>query len=162
MQLDPIHIVLSNLQLNYPIAPFMVTLEVEKTIVSSLAVLTIWSCSQKTTFLPSSQMPTAQGHVKIRKDYNSDYGVSLNVMNLTSAEMLSPAKTNYVLWAESADVRPESMGKFQSYKRILSRSSKGKLESIVSTEPIRFFITGRRKRLSSISQRPRNSNNKTF
>jgi hypothetical protein len=113
----------------------------KKLVILLLTVLTIWSCSQKTTFLPSSQMPTAQGHVKIRKDYNSHYGVSLNVLNLTSAQMLSPAKKNYVLWAESADVRPESIGKFQSYKRILSRSAKGKLESTITTEPIRFFIT---------------------
>jgi hypothetical protein len=113
----------------------------KKLIILLPTVLTIWSCSQKTTFLPSSQMPTAQGHVKIRKDYNSDYNVSLTVINLTSAQMLSPAKKNYVLWAESAEVRPESIGNIQSYKRILSRSAKGKLESTINTEPIRFFIT---------------------
>ena len=104
-------------------------------------VLTICSCSQKTIFLPSSYVPTAQGHVKIRKDYNSHYGVSLTVTNLTSADMLNPVKKNYVLWAETANVRSESIGKFQSSKSMLSRSSKGKLESIITTEPVRFFIT---------------------
>ena len=104
-------------------------------------ILTIGSCSQKTIFLPSSRVPSAQGHVKIRKDYNSNYGVSLAVTNLTSTGMLNPAKKNYVLWAETADVRSESMGKFQSSKSMLSRSTKGKLESTISTEPVRFFIT---------------------
>ncbi len=113
----------------------------KKLLVGLFTVSTIWSCSQKTIFLPSSHFPTAQGHVKIRKDYNSHYGVSLTVTNLASTEMLNPAKKNYVLWAETADVRSESMGKFQSSKSMLSRSSKGKLESIITTEPVRFFIT---------------------
>ncbi len=67
--------------------------------------------------------------------------MSLTVTNLTSTGMLNPAKKNYVLWAETANVRSESIGKFQSSKSVLSRSSKGKLESVISTEPVRFFIT---------------------
>ena len=110
-------------------------------IIGLLVILTIGSCSQKTTFLPSSRLPTVQGYVKIRKDHNSHYGVILSVTNLANTQLLDPAKKNYVLWAETADIRSESLGRFQTSKSMLSKSSKGKLASIITTEPVRFFIT---------------------
>lgn len=110
-------------------------------IISLVILLTASSCSRKEYFQASSIVPAAEGYVKIKKDKNSNYAISLNVTNLAGPTKLEAARKNYVVWSETDNIRAENIGKLRSVRGLFSRTYKGKLETVTSTKPVRIFIT---------------------
>jgi hypothetical protein len=110
-------------------------------IILLVIVLIAGSCSRKEYFQDSAIVPAAEGYVKIKKDKNSNYAISLNVTNLAGPTKLQAARKNYVVWSETENIRAENIGKLRSVRGLFSRTYKGKLETVTSTKPVRIFIT---------------------
>lgn len=107
-----------------------------------LAVLLLTSCSQKMRFQNSSVTPAAQGAVKIKKDNNDNYAISINVTHLATPDRLTPPKKAYVVWMVPENNMTKSLGQLKSSTGFLSGTLKGSLKTVTTLKPVRFFITG--------------------
>ena len=111
-------------------------------VIAALFAISILSgCGKKITFLQSSVVPAAIGSVKVKKDHNENYAINLSVRNLIEPKRLQPPKKNYTVWLETEDNRGENIGRIQSSKGLFSKTLKGKLQTVTSFKPVRFFIT---------------------
>ncbi len=99
------------------------------------------SCSQKMQFLQSTVVPAAEGKVKIKKDDNSNYSISLNLLNLAEPGRLQPPKKNYVVWIETGQNTFKNIGQLKSSSGFLSKALKASLNTVTSFQPKRIFIT---------------------
>jgi hypothetical protein len=99
------------------------------------------SCAKKMAFLPSPLVPAAEGSVKVKTDKNMNYAVDLNVVNLAGPERLQPAKSNYVVWAQTEQDGVKNIGSLQSSRGLFSKTMKGSLETVLPYKPEKFFIT---------------------
>ncbi len=94
------------------------------------------SCSKKTVFLPSSVVPAAEGHVKVKKDSNQNYVITLKVENLAEVDKMQPQMKTYVVWMETdrGDIR--NIGQIVS-----SRKLNANFETVSSFRPVKIFLT---------------------
>lgn len=99
------------------------------------------SCARKVTFLTSQVVPAAEGTVKLKKDKNHNYGISLKVVRLAEPERLRPQKNHYVVWMETVGKGTKNIGQLESSSSILSKTLKSSLETVTTFEPTSFFIT---------------------
>jgi hypothetical protein len=106
-----------------------------------IAFFMLSACSKKMMFLPSPIVPGAEGSVKVKTDKNMNYAVDLNVVNLAEPERLQPAKTNYVVWAQTEQDGVKNIGSLQSSHGLFSKTMKGSLETVLPYKPEKFFIT---------------------
>ena len=65
------------------------------------ASLVFASCAQKLNFGTSVDVPAAKGKVKIKKDNNENYLISVKIENLVEAKELTPSRDVYVVWMET-------------------------------------------------------------
>lgn len=99
------------------------------------------SCAKRISFLPSTAVPAATGAVKIKKDKNENYTISLHVRNLPEPDDLHPPKERYTVWMETRDNRARNIGNVETSKGLFSKIRKGELETVTSSKPVRIFIT---------------------
>jgi hypothetical protein len=109
--------------------------------IAIIVICILSSCSKKMTFLPSPLVPAAEGSVKVKTDKNMNYAVDLNVINLAGPERLQPAKSNYVVWAQTEQDGVKNIGSLQSSRGLFSKTLKGSLETVLPYKPEKFFIT---------------------
>lgn len=110
--------------------------------VLSLAMLVLSSCgTTKYNFSTSSVVPAAEGKVKVKKDGNSNYKISLSVIRLAEASRLSPAKEMYVVWMDTEQNGRKNIGRLNTSKGFLSKTLKSSLNTVTSFKPASFFIT---------------------
>ena len=86
-------------------------------------------------------VPAAEGRVKIKRDKNNNYAITLKVIRLTKPERLQPPKDHYVVWMETAHNGIKNIGKLESKSGFLSKTLKSTLVTVTPFKPTRFFIT---------------------
>ncbi|QEC70319.1 hypothetical protein FRZ67_21510 [Panacibacter ginsenosidivorans] len=99
------------------------------------------SCSRKVSFNNSSVVPAAEGSVKVKKDKNSNYAISINIERLADASRLQPAREYYVVWIETENNGIKNIGQLKSSSSLFSNALKGSLETVTSFKPKKVFIT---------------------
>jgi hypothetical protein len=104
-------------------------------------LFTFNSCSKKIVFPSSSIVPVAAGRVKIKKDNNNNYSISLNIENLPDSKRLSPPRNYYVVWIETRNNGIKNLGRIVSSSSFLSSKMKASLNAVSPVKPKRVFIT---------------------
>lgn|SRR6185312_12118377 len=99
------------------------------------------SCSKKVNFPTSSIAPAAVGSVKIKKDNNKNFAISVKIQNLPDAKRLNPPRKYYVVWSETSNNRLKNLGRVVSSSGFLSSKMKASLNAVSPTRPHRIFIT---------------------
>lgn len=110
-------------------------------IVLLLTTLILSSCSQKMSFQTSSIVPAATGDVKVKKDKNQNYAITVNILNLAESKKLDPPKDAYIVWMETGSDPVKKLGQIATSSGMLSRALKGELTATSVKEPTRVFIT---------------------
>lgn len=98
------------------------------------------SCARKAAFEKSAVVPSASGSVKVKKDNNNNYKVSLEVRDLTTPQNLVPARKAYLVWNE-ADNGVFNIGQLVSSRSFLARGFKASLTVSTPNKPKKVFIT---------------------
>ena len=99
------------------------------------------SCARKISFAQSSVVPAATGTVKIKKDNNNNYAISISISHLAPAERLQPPGKTYVAWMETDQNSTKNLGQFQSNGGFFSGALKASLVAVTTFRPARIFIT---------------------
>lgn len=99
------------------------------------------SCSKTISFSSSTIVPAATGQVKIKKDKNRNYSITVEVLNLAEPKMLSPAKEAYVVWMEAGREPVKKLGQINPSSGLFSKTLKGSLNATSIEEPNHVFIT---------------------
>lgn len=102
--------------------------------------LILTSCSNKIVLVNSSVVPGAQGYVTIKNDKNNNHSIKLKVTNLARPDMLSPARSEYVVWMRVKDNVSKNIGRLH-IEGGTTKIKKASLETVSSEEPLGFFIT---------------------
>jgi len=92
-------------------------------------------------FETSREVPAAEGAVKVKKDNNNNYKVSLKIIRLSPAERLSPPRNTYVVWMDTDLNGTINIGNIETSKGLFSKKLKSSLETVTPYKPVRFFIT---------------------
>lgn len=114
---------------------------------SALALLLAFvlsSCATKMTFKNSSIVPAATGEVKVKKDKNNNYDLTVGVTNLAEPEKLSPSRSVYVVWMESDRNELKKLGQIKVSTGTFNKALRGELNTTTTTKPDKVFITAER------------------
>lgn len=111
------------------------------TIAASMMLFIISSCSNKISFQTSSVVPAAMGSVKVKKDNNENYKISISIKNLAEPEKLTPSRHTYVVWMETENNGIKNIGQINSSTGFLSSKLKASFESVSSFKPVKIFMT---------------------
>lgn len=107
-----------------------------------IAIVLLSSCgSSKYNFSTSSVVPAAEGKVKVKKDGNSNYKISLEVIRLAEPQRLNPSKAMYVVWMETEQNGIKNIGQLKTSSGLLSNTLKSSLNTVTPFKPTGFFIT---------------------
>lgn len=106
-----------------------------------VALLTSMSCARKINFQTSSVVPAARGAVKIKKDANQNYVISIDLFNLAEATRLPTSEKTYVVWMESENQFAKNLGQINSSTKMLSKKLKASFETVSPVKPTKIFIT---------------------
>jgi len=115
-----------------------------KIFVGAFALLILFSfdaSAKKVQFLTSTVVPAARGYVKVDRDKNRNYDISINIFNLAEVYRLEPSKLTYVVWLVTEDGITMNMGKINSTTGFLSKKLKATFETVTSLKPVKIFIT---------------------
>lgn len=99
------------------------------------------ACSKKMSFQTSSVTPAAEGAVKVKKDNNGNYSISIHVTHLATPDKLTPPKKNYVVWMVTKTDKAKHIGLLNTSKDFLSNKLTASLKTVSSFKPTRIFIT---------------------
>jgi len=105
-------------------------------IFSFIVMFLIVSCATKAKFPVSSVTPAAQITVKMKKDKNENYAISVTANYLASAERLQTPMKTYVVWVKTKDNSIKNIGQMSS-----KNPKKSTLQTVTSFQPIEIFIT---------------------
>ncbi len=105
-------------------------------IMMAMMMASFSACSKKVTFLTSAVVPAAEGYVKVKKDGNQNYAISLKISNLAEVDKLQPPKNTYVVWMETDRGLTRNIGQLVS-----SRNLNANFETVSSFMPIKIFLT---------------------
>lgn len=100
------------------------------------------SCSRKFRFESSIAVPGAEGQVKVKKDHNKNYAVSVKTRNLVEPDKLAPPKSVYVIWMRTEFNGTKNIGQFKSSSGLFSKKLKASLSTVTPFKPVQVFITG--------------------
>lgn len=112
--------------------------------VALLLAFVLASCATKMSFQNSSVVPAATGDVKIKKDKNNNYDLTVNVTNLAEPEKLSPSRSVYVVWMESDRNELKKLGQIKVSTGTFNKALNGELNTTTTTKPDKIFITAER------------------
>lgn len=99
------------------------------------------SHAKKIKFMPSSVVPAAKGHVKVKTDNNNNYVIKIDIRDLADIERLQTSKASYVVWMETDQNRIENLGQLNSSSGFMSKQMKATLETVSSYKPTKIFVT---------------------
>ena len=113
-----------------------------------VALVFVWICSffllsgcaTRAKFVSSPVVPAAQGQVKVKKDNNNNYRLSIDVENLAEPKQLPQPRNVYVVWADTPN-GVQNLGQLKVDKGFLSGKLKASLETLTPYKPSRVFIT---------------------
>lgn len=110
-------------------------------ILLTTTILLITSCATKASFQTSEVVPAARGSVKVKKDNNNNYEISIKISGLAETNRLDPKKQVYVVWMETDDKAIKNLGRITSSSGLLSKSLKATFENVTPFKPVKVFIT---------------------
>jgi len=99
------------------------------------------SCARRLTFGVSPVVPAAEGSVKIKKNKNKNYILTVKTTNLAEPKRLSPPREVYVVWMESERTAPKNIGMIKSSTGFLSSTLKGEMTASSTVRPTAVFVT---------------------
>lgn len=99
------------------------------------------SCSRKTNFLVSSEVPAAEGDVKISKSKFNNFEIKINILHLAEPERLKPPKAAYVVWIETENNLTKNLGQIESSSGFLSKKLKISFKTVSPFNPVKVYIT---------------------
>ena len=111
------------------------------TITAAMMLFIFSSCARKISFQTSTFVPAAEGTVKVKKDKNNNYRISVAISNLAEPTRLQPSKNTYVVWMDTDNNRIKNIGQINSSTGFLSQKLKASFETVSSFKPIKIFIT---------------------
>jgi hypothetical protein len=118
------------------------TLHILRQVLIVAIIVTLFqTCSEKTSFQSSSVVPAAEGSVKIKNDKNDNYVINVEVIRLAEPERLTPPKTVYVVWMQTAQNGIKNIGQLKTSSGLMSKTLKSSLETVSSFEPREIMIT---------------------
>ncbi|CAN5386254.1 hypothetical protein BH11BAC5_BH11BAC5_23570 [soil metagenome] len=117
------------------------TRNISFTIAVAMILFCLSACSKKISFQKSNVVPAASGTVKVKKDNNNNYKISLAITNLAEPNRLQPSKNVYVVWMDTDNNRIKNIGQIKSSTSFLSKRLKASFEAVSSFKPIKIFIT---------------------
>ena len=97
--------------------------------------------SKKVSFNTSAVVPGAEGTVKVKKDKNGNYDISVDIENLAQSKKLTPPKNAYVVWLETHEKGVKNIGQIQSSSSMFSKTKKASISTVSAYKPVRIFIT---------------------
>jgi uncharacterized lipoprotein NlpE involved in copper resistance len=106
-----------------------------------VAALILVGCANKFRFTQSAVVPGAYGDVKVKKDKNENYIITVDVTNLADSRQLDPPKDTYVVWMETAEGNVRNIGQIKSTSSLLSKARKATMRAASTVKPRRVFIT---------------------
>jgi hypothetical protein len=86
-------------------------------------------------------VPAAEGSVKIKKNKNKNYILTVKTTNLAEPKRLSPPREVYVVWMESERTAPQNIGMIKSSTGFLSSTLKGEMTASSTVRPTAVFVT---------------------
>lgn len=104
--------------------------------------LTISSCSRKFRFENSSLAPNAEGQVKVKKDHNKNYAITVKTVNLAEPEKLDPPSSLYVVWMQTEFNGTKNVGQIKTSSGLFSKKLKASISTVSPFKPVQVFITG--------------------
>ena len=107
----------------------------------SFGILSISSCAKTIHFSPSVVVPAASGVVKVKKDQNNNYGISVSLRNLAPSKNLTPSRQNYVVWVDTESNGVKNIGQVNTSTSILSKTLKANLNANIPFKIKQVFIT---------------------
>lgn len=111
-------------------------------LLSALVILVcLNSCARKISFQNSAVVPAATGKVKVKRDNNNNYNISLNLVNLAPADKLTPPRNTYVVWMVNDQNSTSNIGLLNSSSGFLSDKLKASLNATSPLKPVRIFLT---------------------
>lgn len=111
------------------------------TTIAIFTALLLSSCAQKINFQTSQVVPAARGFVQIKKDNNENYVISLQLDKLAEVERLTPEKSTYIIWMNTAQNGTKNIGLLNSSTTTFSNKLKASFNTVTSFQPTRIFIT---------------------
>lgn len=99
-------------------------------------------CARKFRFESSIIVPSAEGTVKIKKDNNNNYSVTVKTRNLVEASKLVPPRSLYVIWMRTEFNGTKNIGQLNSSSGLFSKKLKASLSTVSPYKPVQIFITG--------------------
>ena len=108
-------------------------------LIASLLLLS--SCARTIKFNNSPIVPAADGKVTLKEDKNNNYALNIKIKNLGPAKNLSPARSTYVVWMQTANSGTKNLGQLQTSSKFLSKALTASLQTVTSFEPVSFFVT---------------------
>jgi hypothetical protein len=115
-----------------------------KIFISLLTALFLFSFNlfaKKVRFTTSSVVPAARGYVKISRDNNQNYLISIEILNMAEVGRLQPPKLTYVVWMASNEASTMNMGQIKSSVTFLTKRLKASFETATPYKPTQIFIT---------------------
>lgn len=106
-----------------------------------LVMLMISSCSAKLNFVTSTVVPEAEGSVKVDKDDNGNFDLSLNVKRLAEPKRLQPAKSMYIVWMRTEKGDVKNLGQLKSVTGFFTDAQTASLRTTTPFKPKQIFIT---------------------
>ncbi|MEO6547851.1 MAG: hypothetical protein ABIN94_07615 [Ferruginibacter sp.] len=110
-------------------------------VIALMILITAESCARKVTFMTSTVVPAARGTVKVKKDDNKNYSLSIQLVNLSEPKRLLPAKQTYIVWMESDGQPIKNLGQINSSTSLFSSTLKASFETVTAFKPRKIFIT---------------------
>ena len=105
-------------------------------VIAVVCAIVLASCHSAFPLMNAIAVPGATGEVKLKTDDNSNTIVSISVKHLAHPEKLSPAKSVYVVWAESTDGKAMNLGQL-----IVNDDLEGGLTGTTAFHYFRIIIT---------------------
>lgn len=110
-------------------------------IVSIAMIALFTSCSQKLVFQKSEAVPAAEGKVKVKKDDNNNYSISIKVRNLATPDRLTPPRKYYIVWMETRREGLQNLGQIKTSSGLFTSGLKASFTTSSPVKPQRVFIT---------------------
>lgn len=109
--------------------------------VAAVMIVSMTSCGTTSHFENSTIVPSAEGVVKVKKDNNNNYRISITINNLAEPGRLQQPRNTYVVWMEGGDNQTKNIGQIKSSHSMLSKSLKGTFETVSPIKPKKIFIS---------------------
>jgi hypothetical protein len=110
-------------------------------ILAIIIISSFSSCAKKTGFQASSVVPAARGNVKVSKDRNKDFVISVSLLDLAEPNRLTPPMHTYVVWMLTEDNITKNIGQIKTSTSMFSRTLKGYFKTVSSFKPVRIIVT---------------------